>query len=93
MAKATKTTVIIHKMMSLLRFFSSAIWGSTPQLKLRFKYRVQFPKLTNAGRHSRFRACSGPNPFVPSELKNLAHVDGVHAEVQRVIDAHVGREP
>lgn len=39
-ASATRTTVMIQRMMSLLRLFSSAIDGSTTHLKSRFKYQL-----------------------------------------------------
>jgi len=44
-ANATRATVMIHSTMSLLRFFSSAIKCSTAYLKLRFKCRIDFPRL------------------------------------------------
>jgi hypothetical protein len=42
-ASATSATVMIHRTMSLLRFFSSAMKKSTPQVKFRFKCRFDFP--------------------------------------------------
>lgn len=43
-ANATRATVMIHRTMSLLRFFSSAIRTSTAHLKSRFKCRVESPQ-------------------------------------------------
>jgi hypothetical protein len=40
-ASATRATVIIHRMTSLLRLFSSAMQSSTPHLNSRFKCRVE----------------------------------------------------
>src|ERR1700730_7202890 len=45
-ASAIKTTVMIQRMMSLLRLFSSAIDGSTTHLKSRFKYQLNSPDAT-----------------------------------------------
>jgi hypothetical protein len=55
-ASAIKTTVMIQRMMSLLRLFSSAIDGSTTHLKSRFKYQLNSP----AAAHG-FAATSTPD--------------------------------
>lgn len=48
-ASATSATVMIHRTMSLLRFFSSAMKKSTPQVKFRFKCRFDFPRKLPSG--------------------------------------------
>src|ERR1700752_2998828 len=92
MARATKTTVMIHSTISLLRFFSSAIQTKYTTAEFAVQVLLLIPLWTvsllrlRAG-HAR------PCPLVPSQLENLAHVDRLCAEVQRVIHARVGREP
>ena len=67
-ASATKATVMIHRTMSLLRFFSfsSAIAESTPYLKARFKCCLDF-----LAKYESLRlgwAAGRGKPFVSSEL-------------------------
>lgn len=59
-ANATRATVMIHRTMSLLRFFSSAINTSTAHLKSRFKCRVESPQdaLVTVLRPGRQPACN-----------------------------------
>lgn len=60
-ASAISRTVITHKIMSLLRLFSSAIDGSTPHLKSRFKCQFVSPTAF---------CCKSPQPRPSPALAN-----------------------
>jgi hypothetical protein len=58
MASAIRATVMIHRMTSLLPFFSSAMKTSTPQLNFRFKCPEDFPVLATVSPPERLLFCN-----------------------------------